>query len=122
MIKNQNLLLVKHKKVKNHITLFLWYIFQAHPDARQYRTKGVQNFSDLCLIYEHTTADGRYSRSSHDIDIDDEVNGVNLGKNSDSICCNILINVRNNKCCFIYMCPFCILLSFLSFITFHHIN
>ncbi|KAL7595601.1 hypothetical protein Lser_V15G30039 [Lactuca serriola] len=65
---------------------YIWdsYI-KAHPDARQYRTKGVQNFSDLCLIYEHTTADGRYSRSSHDIDIDDEVNGVNLGDGIQSV-------------------------------------
>ncbi|KAI3804546.1 hypothetical protein L1987_26174 [Smallanthus sonchifolius] len=52
---------------------------KAHSDARSYKTKSVQNFSDLCLIYGYTTADGRYSRSSHDIDIDDEVPGVNLG-------------------------------------------
>ncbi|CAH1453346.1 unnamed protein product [Lactuca virosa] len=65
---------------------YIWdsYI-KAHPDARQYRTKSVQNFSDLCLIYEHTTADGRYSRSSHDVDIDDEVNGVNLGDGIQSV-------------------------------------
>ncbi|XP_071730564.1 uncharacterized protein [Rutidosis leptorrhynchoides] len=49
------------------------------PDARTYKTKSVQNFSDLCLIYGYTTADGRYSRSSHDVDIEDEVNVANLG-------------------------------------------
>lgn len=49
---------------------------QAYPDARSYRTKAVLNFSDLCLIYGYTTADGRYSRSSHDLDFDEEVQGV----------------------------------------------
>lgn len=52
---------------------------QAHPDARSYKTKAMLNFSDLCLIYGYTTADGRYSRSSHDLDFDDEVQGVNMG-------------------------------------------
>ncbi|XP_035538979.1 L10-interacting MYB domain-containing protein isoform X2 [Juglans regia] len=42
------------------------------------RTKAVLNFSDLCLIYGYTTADGRYSRSSHDLDFDEEVQGVNM--------------------------------------------
>lgn len=51
---------------------------QAHPDARPYKTKSVLNFNDLCLIYGYTAADGRYSRSSHDIDNDDEIQGVNL--------------------------------------------
>ncbi|XP_076936811.1 uncharacterized protein LOC143604117 [Bidens hawaiensis] len=59
---------------------YFWDAYiKAHPDARSYKTKSVQNFGDLCLIYGYTTADGRYSRSSHDIDIDDEVPGVNLG-------------------------------------------
>lgn len=52
---------------------------QAFPDARSYRTKAVVNFSDLCIIYGYTTADGRYSRSSHDLDFDEEVQGVNMG-------------------------------------------
>ena len=39
----------------------------------------MHNFSDLCLIYGYTTADGRYSRSSHDMDVDDEVHAMNLG-------------------------------------------
>ena len=61
------------------ITFLLWQILQAHPDTRSYKTKAVQNFSDLCLIYGYTTADGRYSRSSHDMDVDDEVHALNLG-------------------------------------------
>lgn len=56
------------------------HILQAHPDARSYKTKAVLNFSDLCLIYGYTNADGRYSRSSHDIDFDDEAQAVNTGK------------------------------------------
>lgn len=61
------------------LTIVYGEYLQAHPDARSYKTKSVQNFSDLCLIYGYTTADGRYSRSSHDVDIDDEVHGVSLG-------------------------------------------
>ncbi|XP_038897696.1 uncharacterized protein LOC120085651 isoform X1 [Benincasa hispida] len=59
---------------------YVWDIYiKAHPDARSYKTKAVLNFSDLCLIYGYTSADGRYSRSSHDIDFDDEVQAVNTG-------------------------------------------
>lgn len=52
---------------------------QVHPDARSYRTKAVLNFNDLCFIYGYTVADGRYSRSSHDLDFDDEVQAANIG-------------------------------------------
>lgn len=52
---------------------------QAHPDARPYKTKAVLNFNDLCLIYGYTTADGRYSRSSHDLHFDDEGPLMNTG-------------------------------------------
>ena len=48
---------------------------KAHPDARGYRTKPVLNFDDLCVIYSHTSADGRYSLSSHDVCVDYEVQG-----------------------------------------------
>ncbi|GLT76089.1 hypothetical protein SLA2020_477700 [Shorea laevis] len=60
---------------------YVWsdYI-KAHPDARCYKTKPVLNFNDLCLIYGYTVADGRYSRSSHDVDFDDEVQGLNPGE------------------------------------------
>lgn len=49
------------------------------PDAQLYRNKSLMNFSDLCLIYAYTQADGRYSRSSHDIDYDDDNQGANCG-------------------------------------------
>lgn len=52
---------------------------QAHPEAQSYRNKALVNFNDLCLIYAHTTADGRYSRSSHDLDFDDDMQGLNIG-------------------------------------------
>ncbi|KAL3819096.1 hypothetical protein ACJIZ3_005001 [Penstemon smallii] len=52
-----------------------------HPEDRSYRTKTVLNFNDLCLIYGYTVADGRYSLSSHDVDIEDDIQGqgVNFG-------------------------------------------
>ncbi|KAK6137121.1 hypothetical protein DH2020_029130 [Rehmannia glutinosa] len=56
-----------------------------HPEARPYRTKSVLNFDDLCLIYGYTVADGRYSRSSHDVDVEDETQGVNFGDNNNSL-------------------------------------
>ena len=52
---------------------------QAHPEAQFYRNKSLMNFNDLCLIFAHTTGDGRYSLSSHDIDFDDDIQGVNTG-------------------------------------------
>lgn len=55
---------------------------QVHPDAQFYRNKALMTFNDLCLIYAHTKADGRYSLSSHDIDFDDDIHcmadGVSL--------------------------------------------
>ncbi|XP_061371640.1 L10-interacting MYB domain-containing protein-like [Gastrolobium bilobum] len=45
---------------------------EAHPEARCYRTKSVLNFDDLCEIFGYTTADGRYSLSSHDTSFDNE--------------------------------------------------
>ncbi|THG14186.1 hypothetical protein TEA_020279 [Camellia sinensis var. sinensis] len=53
---------------------------KVHPDARPYKTKAVLNFNDLCLIYGYASADGRYSRSSHDVDVEDDIQGVNLGQ------------------------------------------
>ncbi|KAG4135636.1 hypothetical protein ERO13_D08G228200v2 [Gossypium hirsutum] len=52
---------------------------KGQPDAQVYRNRTLTNFSDLCLIYAYTQADGRYSRSSHDIDFDDDALGVNFG-------------------------------------------
>lgn len=48
---------------------------QGNPEVRSYRTKAFPNFNDLYLIYGYTTADGRYSRSSHDVDFDDDIQG-----------------------------------------------
>ena len=52
---------------------------QANPDAEAYRNKAYMHFNDLCIIYAYTLADGRYSRSSHDIDFDDDVQVVTTG-------------------------------------------
>ncbi|XP_061365263.1 uncharacterized protein LOC133308635 [Gastrolobium bilobum] len=53
---------------------FVWDAYvKAHPDARCYRTKSLLNFDDLCMIYGYTIADGRYSLSSHDVSLDDQV-------------------------------------------------
>ena len=52
---------------------------QARIEAQFYRNKALMNFNDLCLRYAHTTGDGRYSLSSHDIDFDDVIQGVNTG-------------------------------------------
>ncbi|GMP40399.1 hypothetical protein CsSME_00010861 [Camellia sinensis var. sinensis] len=56
---------------------YVWDTYtKAHSDAQYYRNKPLMNFSDLCLIYACATADGRYSRSSHDIDFDDEIHNI----------------------------------------------
>ncbi|GMP33927.1 hypothetical protein CsSME_00007028 [Camellia sinensis var. sinensis] len=58
---------------------YVWDAYlKVHPDAWPYKTKTVLNFNDLCLIYGYTSADGRYSRSSHDVDVEDDIQGVNL--------------------------------------------
>ncbi|KAF3454440.1 hypothetical protein FNV43_RR04887 [Rhamnella rubrinervis] len=51
---------------------------KVHPEAQSYRNKALLNFNDLCLIYAHTTADGRYSLSSHDIDFDDDIQAMSM--------------------------------------------
>ncbi|CAI0423281.1 unnamed protein product [Linum tenue] len=43
------------------------------------RSNPVLDFNNLCIIYGHTTAVGRYSRSSHDMDFEDEVQGLKVG-------------------------------------------
>ncbi|XP_010274349.1 PREDICTED: L10-interacting MYB domain-containing protein-like isoform X2 [Nelumbo nucifera] len=45
---------------------------KAHPDSRLYKTKIVPYYNDLCIIYGHAIADGRYSLSSHDMDLGSE--------------------------------------------------
>ncbi|KAA8536885.1 hypothetical protein F0562_029363 [Nyssa sinensis] len=64
---------------------YVWDAYiKAYPDAQYYRNKAVMNFNDLWLIYAYTTADGRYSRSSHDIDFDDDIQGMNIGGGKES--------------------------------------
>nr|DAD28740.1 TPA_asm: hypothetical protein HUJ06_030208 [Nelumbo nucifera] len=59
---------------------YVWDAYtKIHPDARSYKTKTVLNYNDLCMIYGYTAADGRYSRSSHDVDIDDDVSSMKIG-------------------------------------------
>lgn len=59
----------------------VWDVYsKSHPDTRCYRTKPVLNFDDLCVIYRHTIADGRYSLSSHDARLDDKLQGLHLGE------------------------------------------
>ncbi|PON64455.1 Myb/SANT-like domain containing protein [Parasponia andersonii] len=59
---------------------YVWEAYiKAHPDAQFYRNRTLVNFNDLCLIYAHTTADGRYCLSSHDIDFDDDIQPLNVG-------------------------------------------
>ncbi|KAF8400481.1 hypothetical protein HHK36_013779 [Tetracentron sinense] len=65
---------------------YVWDAYiKAHPDARCYKTKTMMNYNDLCMIYGYTTADGRYSRSSHDIDLEDDFPGVNTGDGMGSL-------------------------------------
>ncbi|XP_043705936.1 uncharacterized protein LOC122655710 isoform X3 [Telopea speciosissima] len=60
---------------------FVWdsYI-KVHPDARSYKTKTLLNYSDLYVIFGYATADGRYSRSSHDVDNDDDIVAIKIGE------------------------------------------
>ncbi|KAF3577412.1 hypothetical protein DY000_02034382 [Brassica cretica] len=67
-----------HEMVVGDESLWSCYL-KSHPEARVYKTKPVLNFNDLCLIYGYTVADGRYSRSSHDVEFEDGINGVNIG-------------------------------------------
>ncbi|KAJ4830304.1 hypothetical protein Tsubulata_018238 [Turnera subulata] len=57
---------------------------KVYPDAQCYRKKVLLNFANLCLIYSYEVADGRYSRSSHDMDMDDDIQGVNRGSKTGS--------------------------------------
>ncbi|KAL0323963.1 UNVERIFIED_CONTAM: hypothetical protein Scaly_2363400 [Sesamum calycinum] len=50
------------------------YVWEAYIKTLQ--NQSVLNFDDLCLIYGYTVADGRYSRSSHDVDVEDENQGL----------------------------------------------
>lgn len=53
-----------------------------HPDIRCYKTKPVLNYKDMCIIYGYTIADGRYSRSSHDVEFEDYGTKIREGSSS----------------------------------------
>lgn len=76
---------------------------QVHPDARCYKTKSVMNFDDLCVIYGSTVADGRYSLSSHDASLDNEVQTFHLGE-----CC---LQCPISYCSIVSFCAYMILLQ-----------
>lgn len=42
------------------------FVMQAHPDAQVFRKKVAPCYNDLCIIYGHAVADGRYSLSCFD--------------------------------------------------------
>ncbi|XP_057436103.1 uncharacterized protein LOC130728606 [Lotus japonicus] len=43
-----------------------------HPSARAFRTRVVPYYNDMCIIYGHAVADGRYSLSCFDVDFEYE--------------------------------------------------
>ncbi|KAF8398002.1 hypothetical protein HHK36_016928 [Tetracentron sinense] len=45
---------------------------KAHPSSRSYKTKVLPYYNDLCVICGHAIADGRYSLSCLDVDLDNE--------------------------------------------------
>ncbi|KAE9612406.1 putative Myb/SANT-like domain-containing protein [Lupinus albus] len=45
---------------------------KAHPDVRPYRTRDFPYYNDLCKIFGHAVADGRYSLSCFDVDFECE--------------------------------------------------
>ncbi|XP_010549970.1 PREDICTED: uncharacterized protein LOC104820967 isoform X2 [Tarenaya hassleriana] len=73
-----------HKMVVSDSCSWDDYI-KGQPDAAIYRGKSMPHFDDLCLIYAYTKADGRYSRSSHDLEFDDEVQGLIASSVDDDI-------------------------------------
>lgn len=57
---------------------------KAHTDARQYMTRPVPYYKDLCIICKELSADGRDSASGHHVDQQDEVLDVKFLKGSRS--------------------------------------
>lgn len=45
---------------------------QAHPDAQPFKKRVIPYYDDLCIIYGHAVADGRYSLSCFDVDFEYE--------------------------------------------------
>ncbi|XP_027363308.1 uncharacterized protein LOC113870933 isoform X5 [Abrus precatorius] len=61
---------------------------KAHPHAQAYRSTAPVNIKDLCLIYAHKSADGRYSLSSHDMVFADDDQVVKAGTGRCSRSCS----------------------------------
>ncbi|XP_027364017.1 L10-interacting MYB domain-containing protein-like isoform X2 [Abrus precatorius] len=45
---------------------------KVYPDAQAFKTRGVPYYNDLCIIFGHAVADGRYSLSCFDVDFENE--------------------------------------------------
>jgi len=45
---------------------------QLHPDAEPFKTRVIPNYNDLCIVFGHAVADGRYSLSCFDVDYEYE--------------------------------------------------
>ncbi|KAK7278757.1 hypothetical protein RJT34_23793 [Clitoria ternatea] len=43
-----------------------------HPDARPFKTRAIPYYNNLCIIFGHAVADGRYSLSCFDVDFEYE--------------------------------------------------
>ncbi|RDY06143.1 L10-interacting MYB domain-containing protein, partial [Mucuna pruriens] len=63
----------------HYVCLILYPCCKVHPHAQAYQSKAPVNIKDLCLIYAHKSADGRYSLSSHDMDFADDDQVLNTG-------------------------------------------
>lgn len=56
-----------------HIAIISVFLcMQVHPDAQAFRTRVVPHYNDLCIIFGHAVADGRYSLSCFDVDFEYE--------------------------------------------------
>ncbi|RDX88564.1 L10-interacting MYB domain-containing protein, partial [Mucuna pruriens] len=45
---------------------------KANPDAQSFKTRAIPYYNDLCIIFGHAVADGRYSLSCFDVDFEYE--------------------------------------------------
>lgn len=54
------------------IAISVFFYMQVHPDVQPYRTRVVPYYNDLCIIFGHAVADGRYSLSCFDVDFECE--------------------------------------------------
>jgi hypothetical protein len=67
ILRYYTLLLNISKELLNlYNTIKMFLCMQAHPDAHVFRKKVAPCYNDLCIIYGHAVADGRYSLSCFD--------------------------------------------------------